>query len=199
MKLFVVGALLLVGCAAESMPGTASATSAATDTSFTWPVPAGWRSETIPFPLGFAPTIAHRGTEELRFAPRFFDATSPTYFTYAFAFVTHDEAPITADVLAADLTTYFHGLASAVTHAPSDPALHDATIAQAKDGVLRGTVHTIDAFGDQRRLTLHLEASTRSCGDRQIVVASLSPRTDEAIWTELGALRAAFACSAASP
>jgi hypothetical protein len=36
-----------------------------------WPVPAEWKSEIIPFPLGFAPGLAHRGLEELRFPPGF--------------------------------------------------------------------------------------------------------------------------------
>ena len=38
-----------------------------------WEVPAGWRSEVIPFPLDFAPSLTHRGFEEIRFAPGMFD------------------------------------------------------------------------------------------------------------------------------
>ncbi len=73
---------LLVGCAA------------ATPT-FAWPTPEGWRQETIPFPLDFAPTLPYRGTEEIRFAPRFFDPASPTYFTYSFVWLV-DGAPAVA-------------------------------------------------------------------------------------------------------
>ena len=29
-------------------------------------MPAGWKSETIPFPIEFAPLLLHRGVEELR-------------------------------------------------------------------------------------------------------------------------------------
>lgn len=200
MKLFF-GALVLasfsvVACAAETASTSSTTTSAAeVATPFTWPAPAGWRTETIPFPLGFAPSLAHHGTEELRFGPKFFDPTSPTYFTYSFAFVTEDKAPITAEALASELGTYFQGLASAVTHTPSDAALHSATITLAKDGLLRGTVHTIDGFGDKRPLTLSIAAKTMKCGDRQIVVSALSPSQDAAVLAQVEAVRDAFACT----
>src|SRR6187402_1986296 len=58
---------------------------------FAWPTPAGWRSETIPFPLDFAPSLPYRGTEELRFAPGFFEPTSETYFTYSFVWLVEGE------------------------------------------------------------------------------------------------------------
>ena len=201
MKLFFRALVLssfVAGCAAEPAPAPAATSTSAAEIAaapFTWPVPAGWRSETIPFPLAFAPSLPHRGTEELRFGPRFFDPKSPTYFTYSFAFVTKDEATITADALASELATYFHGLASAATGSPSDPSLHGATITPAKDGLLRGTVHTIDAFGDKRPLTLAIAAKTLSCGERQIVVSALSPSHDPAIVREVEAVRDAFACA----
>ena len=71
-------AMLLAGCsssggAGEAPPAPAQPPHETTTAapSFTWPVPDGWRSETIPFPLEFAPSIPHRGVEEIRFAPGF--------------------------------------------------------------------------------------------------------------------------------
>jgi hypothetical protein len=46
---------------------------------FDWPVPEGWKRETIPFPLDFAPGLSFRGVEELRFAPGFFDPAASSY------------------------------------------------------------------------------------------------------------------------
>jgi len=46
-------------------------------------VPAGWRSEVIPFPLDFAPAIHHGGLEDLRFPPGMFDPRSPDYWSYS--------------------------------------------------------------------------------------------------------------------
>lgn len=168
---------------------------AATEAPFTWPVAAGWRSETIPFPLGFAPSIAHRGTEELRFGPKFFDPTSKTYFTYAFAFVTEDKTAITVETFSSDLQTYFHGLASAVIGTPSDPSLHTAVLTTQRDGSFAGTVNTIDGFGDKRPLALHINARSFTCGERQIVLAALSPSDDAAVLKQLEAVRASFACA----
>ena len=45
-----------------------------------WPVPTGFRGETIPFPLDFAPGLAHKGVEELRFAPGFVDPAAAGYW-----------------------------------------------------------------------------------------------------------------------
>jgi hypothetical protein len=40
---------------------------------FYMPVPDGWRTETIPFPLDFAPELKYEGVEELRFSPWMFE------------------------------------------------------------------------------------------------------------------------------
>lgn len=192
-----LGCLALVACSVDHAEGDVAASQLRVQgPGFTWPTPVGWSAETIPFPLGFAPTIPHRGVEELRFAPRFFDPTSPTYFTYSFAFILDETKPVSADVLASDLKTYFNGLASAVTGAPSSPSLHAAVVVPTKGGALVGSVRTIDAFGDRRPLDLHLEAAAFACGDRQVVVASLSPLpATDAVWHQLRAVRASFACA----
>lgn len=200
MRLLGMASLFLLGaCAAQAAPATDTATTsaAAVEAPAKWPVPAGWRTETIPFPLGFAPALPYHGVEELRFGPSFFKPSSPTYFTYTFAFELDGAPAMSPEILGSNLQTYFTGLMSAVTHAPSDPALHTATIrADAKaTNHYRGEVHTIDGFGDKRALALHLEADTMVCGDKRIVLASLSPQPESnSIWQELAGLRAAFPC-----
>jgi hypothetical protein len=80
-----------------------------------WPLPAGWRAETIPFPLDFAPELTYQGEEQIRFMPRFFDPAAPTYFSYDFAWILDAKAPpLDSAALAAGLTTYFRGLCDAV-------------------------------------------------------------------------------------
>src|SRR5688500_6206534 len=51
---------------------------------FAWSVSPGWRTETIPFPLPFAPELPHRGLVELRFSPGMFKADSEELWTYSF-------------------------------------------------------------------------------------------------------------------
>src|SRR5690349_9032408 len=64
-----------------------------------WDVPAGWRSELIPFPLAFAPDLAHHGVEEARFPPGVFDVFSTNYWAYAFAWRIDDPGPPDATAL----------------------------------------------------------------------------------------------------
>src|SRR5262245_14582472 len=79
-----------------------------------WPVPEGWRSELIPFPLEFAPSLPHHGLEEIRFAPGFFDPAAPGYWSYTFVWRLDTSPPFDDAVVAAELTTYFRGLIAAV-------------------------------------------------------------------------------------
>lgn len=46
------------------------------------PTPEGWREETIPFPLSFAPDLPHRGVELLRFAPGFLEQGQDGFWSY---------------------------------------------------------------------------------------------------------------------
>lgn len=81
MYKFITAAIicsLLTGCSSpndkpENAPAAPSeAQAVAAD--FTLPIPEGWRTETIPFPLEFAPELSYEGYEELRFSPGMFKA-----------------------------------------------------------------------------------------------------------------------------
>jgi len=160
-------------CRSHEHPG--GATSAAPP--FSWPVPAGWRSESIPFPLEFAPDIPHRGVEELRFAPGFFDAAAPGYWTYAFAWVVSDASSFDTTALESELTTYFRGLTSAVARGKKDLPALDLTRVQARMGADgRGSVLTYDAFGDGREIQLDMTVAVRPCGAGKAVLFTAGPR-----------------------
>jgi hypothetical protein len=156
-----------------------------------WPVPAGWKSETIPFPLEFAPALAHRGVEELRFAPGMFDPAAPGYWSYAFVWWLEDQAPQDAASLAAELTEYFRGLLTSVAAQraraaapPPGPADALPVAGGSRPGVLidvaaitaavqaapdaagwrrfTGEATVLDAFGDGRRVSLRLTLAQRN-------------------------------------
>src|SRR5689334_4549959 len=82
--------------AAEPAPPTAEPASAgAKPHSLSgWELPAKWRAEVIPFPLEFAPALAHRGFEELRFPPGFFDPSAGDYWSYTFVWRSEDAAEL---------------------------------------------------------------------------------------------------------
>src|SRR5690348_9460867 len=123
-----------------------------------WPLPAGWRSEVIPFPLDFAPTLAHRGVEEIRFPPGFFDPASPARWSYVFAWRLDDPAELAPDALAAELTAYFPGLVHAV-----DPARTEPVSVQVSPQ-LAITAHLEDAFKTHAPIDLTGTAERRACG-----------------------------------
>jgi hypothetical protein len=183
---------LLVACAACTTPKNPPPPK---QTEVHWPPPAGWKKETLTFPLGFAPSLPYHGHEALRFAPGFFDANAEMYFTYTFAFILDDAPPFTAEGFAKDLRAYFQGLMSAVGKKPSPPELHAATLTADDPRRFHGTAQTVDAFGDGRKLELNVVGETLLCGDRRIILASLSPRPPtDPVWSTLADVRHALQC-----
>ena len=86
---------------------------------FSLPVPDGWQTETIPFPLEFAPQIPYSGLEELRFSPGMFEEGADDFWTYAFVWWVNPDDPTDAQALSGHLETYFRGLATAVAESRS--------------------------------------------------------------------------------
>jgi hypothetical protein len=165
---------------------------------FRWPLPDGWRPETIALPPEFAPDLGVRGLEEARFAPRFFDPSAETYFSYSFVWLLEGEPRLDAGTLGEGLRRYFAGLMRAVARDEGRRAAADATAARLADaGRARwaGTVDTLDAFGDGRPLRLQIEAEAGACAGRATVLFTLSPRPPgDATWARLREQRQLFRC-----
>lgn len=170
---------------------------------FEWPAPAGWKTETIPFPLDFAPQIHNAGREELRFAPGFFDPDAPGYWSYAFVWFFDRELPVPTPVFERQLRDYFVGLTTAVAADAKDGWKPDLDRIEARlvaDDTLRpstydGGIRTIDAFKTRSEVTLNVHASGGTCGHMQylLVAASPKPKTDP-MWVSLTSVTAAFKC-----
>jgi hypothetical protein len=164
-----------------------------------WPTPAGFRSETIPFPLDFAPRLGHRGVEELRFAPGFFDPAAPGYWSYAFVWRTEDPAALDAAAVGAELTAYFRGLIEAVDAAKqiADPG---AIVAHGTAAGARVTVtaHVFDAFKTKLPLDLVGWAERRACGGGALWRFVLAPAASP-LRPALDALAAEAACDQPVP
>jgi hypothetical protein len=174
-------ALLLAACGnpTPAAPAPAAApTPAAPAADPVWPAPPGWRTEVIQFPLDFAPSIAHRGFEDLRFPPGFFDPASGDYWSYAFIWRTEDPAELDAAALGAELTAYFRGLIAAVDEQKHRIATPDEIVARATpDGAARFqlSAHVFDAFKTAAPLDLTGFAERRSCRAGALWVFVLAP------------------------
>lgn len=197
MQLRRVAALALVaGC------GSAAAAKVPTAAPV-WEVPADWRTETIPFPLEFAPALPYRGVEELRFPKPFLDPESEWYFSYAFVWHVAAPGPADAAALEGDLTAYFRGLAIAVGGVErADIAAHPFAAELEGDlaaGTVNGRVVAFDAFKTQRPVTLQFHVRRVSCSSEQerALVFTASPRTPadgDPVWVELERLASSFRC-----
>jgi hypothetical protein len=172
-------------------------------------VPDGWQAETIPFPLEFAPELAHRGQEELRFMGGFVDPDSPRHWPYALAWWLEDEPPTNEAGLADEHAAYFRGLCTAVdggAHA-FDPLHFAARLRATGTGVspsgnsfLRseGEVATYDPFATGRPITLLVRIRRLACeaARHAVLLLAASPRPlGDPVWAELDAQLDAFRCA----
>ncbi len=128
-----------------------------------WKAADGWRGETIPFPLDFAPSLPYKGIEELRFAPGFFNPEAPDYFTYGFIWLVEDTIRVDETRLGKDLQAYFSGLMEAVGSDKGNaarPKREDTKVVVVADSVeaFSGTIDTWDAFTNGKELQLQFLA-----------------------------------------
>lgn len=128
---------------------------------FPWPAPEGFKSETLPFPLSFAPAIPYRGVEEIRFAPGFGKPDQPDWFTYSFIWFVRSDEKI---YWVRDLHRYFYGLMQAVgkQNPPPYPTSVELHRVWDKEGfdhgpAARATVKTWDAFYTKGPLELAID------------------------------------------
>jgi hypothetical protein len=195
----LLSGLLLAGLA----PGSLLAQE--TPLPFAMPVPEGWRTETIPFPLEFAPDLPYTGLEELRFAPGMFDETSEELWSYAFVWWVGPTEPADAASLSKHLEEYFRGLAHAVGEARDvevGDASFEAALADNGQGGFRGRAETFDAFVTKGQMRLNVDGRVVDCTaqDQRAVLFALSPQpADHPIWHALHSILEGFRCFAAAP
>ncbi|HKE19460.1 MAG TPA: hypothetical protein VKB80_31500 [Kofleriaceae bacterium] len=183
---------------AAGPPARAAAAPSAAQ-SAAWRIPEGWRGETFAFPLEFAPSIAHRGAEELRFPPGFLEPGKPGYWSYAFTWRTEDAALLDAARLGGELTVYFKGLIAAVDEQHRiDAAARESIAARAEpDGPGRWklSAHVIDAFKTGAPVDLVGWAERTAC-ERGALWVFVLARADSPLRGELDALARSAACGA---
>jgi len=169
MKRLAVAACLLACSPARAPEQTA--------VSFTWPVPTGWKKETIPFPLDFAPELPYRGVEELRFMPGFFDPSASGWWSYAFVWWIEGRPRLDTAVLTDNFRTYFIGLARAVAEGkfPVDPATFQVSFVPGEGRTFNGTLRVLDAFKTHKDVDLLARIRVSECGDHTAVLAAIAP------------------------
>ncbi len=194
-------------------PARAEEPAAAADP-YAYEPPAGWKPERIPFPLGFAPSLAYTGYEQLHFAPGMFDTASENYFTYVFLWWVDGEPEVTETTLARDLVAYYRGLSAAVGEPKGmkfDLTKVEATVVAVADAKsdevtapgpstrrFTGKLNTFDPFTKGQALTLEVEIAAWRCEQEKRTVVffcvSPKPRDTAAQWAPMRTALASFRC-----
>jgi hypothetical protein len=144
-----------------------------------WRVPDGWKHELFRFPLDFAPTLPHRGLEEVRFPPGFLTAGAVNHWAYAFVWRLDDPAQLEPATLATELATYFRGLLTSVDgdkHRldPTQITVTATTDGATTDGIAL-SAHLFDTFGDATPFDLVGTAKRTACGHGSLWTFVLAP------------------------
>lgn len=193
-------AILLLAAALASGRILAQETAQEAALPFGMPVPEGWRTETIPFPLEFAPDLPYTGLEELRFAPGMFEPESDELWSYAFVWWVGAAEPVDVASLSESLEDYFSGLAHAVAESRGievGDAAFEAALESVGRGGFAGRAETFDAFVTQEQMRLNVSGRVLDCPsqDRRAVLFALSPRSnDDPVWQTLGSILEGFRC-----
>lgn len=169
--------------------------------------PDDWGKETFPLPLAFAPKLDFFGIEEVRFAPKWADKSSPEFWTYAFAWRLEGNARLTNNRLKELVEDYFSGLTAAVG---KDNGIEAGRITKAsaffnskqKPGswaYFEGKVELFDAFFTHDQIKLNVKVQSIYCPDinKSLVVFFFSPKSFEnKVWKMFSNIKAPNDCKA---
>jgi hypothetical protein len=167
---------------------------------YSLPLPEKWKSETIPFPIDFAPSIHYSGIEELRFTPGWGDAKSNEYWAYTFLWFVDGSPTVTTDSLNTQLTAYFTGLyRSNVKTPPSGDnftkvQLQTTSTAGGDEETYSGTISTLNFLTSKPisfLVTIHVQ---RYPDDKQSAIFfEISPKPyNNPVWQELDGIVQGF-------
>lgn len=177
----------------------------AVEVPFHLPTPNGWRTETLPFPLDFAPELEYEGLEELRFSPGMFKEMKVDFWSYAFVWWVREGTSFSTQRLEEDLETYFRGLTAGVAEArelnpgKTEFAVELELVESDSPGhqKWKGTAHTFDIFTTQRSIRLNVRIDIQQCPEQKHLAAffQLSPQpVRNQIWEVMAGLRQGFRC-----
>lgn len=145
--------------------------------------PDNWKSEIIPFPLGFAQEIDFVGFEDLRFAPNWTDSTNQEFWTYTFVWYIEKGPAMTENKLTETFNLYYDGLMGADQNNETDSTNTyklDKTLClfiKTNDGFL-GKMRVYDRFFTKDYMTLNIKVKETFCpeSNKQIVLCDISPK-----------------------
>lgn len=164
----------------------------------------GWGIERFPIPIDFAPKIAYKGVEDVRFTTGWSKAESDEYWSYAFLWYVEGQQVLDSKIIETNLSMYFDGLVNRNIEKRQLPKeLIKKTKARIKklatsegedEATFTGTIQMVDYMGKQP-ITLQSTVHVRKCPgtDHTIIFHQFSPQERNApVWKKLNGLWDSF-------
>ena len=172
---------------------------------YNFPIPKGWQSEKIKFPIDFAPQIPYTGIEDLRFAPGWEFTSSEEHWCYTFLWWLSGNPKIDQYILQENLTGYYNGLVErnitkrAIPVAkviPAVAALKKIETATGDTETYNGTITITDYLDIMfNPITLNCLVHKKNCSGHTALIFEISPNPfDHQIWQQLNTLNGDFKC-----
>jgi hypothetical protein len=166
------------------------------------PIPAGWGTEKIPFPIGFAPSIEYKGVEEIRFMPGWARKDSADYWSYVFVWHLEGILVFESGILEEKMKTYYEGLASATKSVPREKLIPVVAkfkydpVPKGQSRDFSGTIEMLD-YMQQKKQVLNAKVHSRviPANNKTIVYFELSPQPfTHPLWKSLEKIRKEAKC-----
>ena len=152
--------------------------------------PDNWKSEIIPFPIGFAHSIDFKGFEDLRFSPGWSDSTSQEFWTYTFVWYIEKDSALTESKLTESFNSYYDGLMGIDLNNQADTTKSKQLVktlclfVKTNEG-FTGKMRVFDAFFTRDYMVLNIKIKEYFCNktNKQIVWCEISPKAfDHKVW-----------------
>lgn len=175
--------------------------------SYSLPMPTGWGVERFGFPISFAPSIAYKGVEDVRFTPGWGDPKSNDYWSYAFLWYLDGAVTITPEAMEKNLVAYYSGLIDRNIEPRKIPkeklfpvkvVLKKIAAANGDAQTYSGTVEMLD-YMEQKPITHNCMVHLKSCAGKNntYLFCQISPKPlTDSVWRGLQDLWTNFNCEA---
>ncbi len=173
--------------------------------SYSLPFPPGWETELFSIPISFAPEIAYKGIEDIRFAPGWGKSGSKEYWSYAFLWCLENKPVIDAKTIEENLQLYYSGLLQSNAQKYKLPAekitavkttIEKTTTLAGDAATFNGSVAMID-YMKQEPITLNCIIHLKYCAgnNNTFLFHEISPQPfTDSTWENLHKLWRAFEC-----
>jgi hypothetical protein len=165
----------------------------------------GWDVERFLIPISFAPSIAYKGVEDIRFTPGWAKKTTNEYWSYAFLWYLDGTPAWNAKTIENNLKAYYTGLIKVNSDSskiadklfPVTSSIKPRTTEKEDLKTFEGSVTMLD-YMSKEPITLNVVIHIKTCTgkDKTFVFHEISPMpyTDD-VWKRLHQLWVNFKCN----